>query len=190
MKRLFLTAAGIFLASVTLAGAQPPSYLPGIPQGPATEDQAVQQLRQSFPRLGTNWKVIAPASDRYNAWSHVLGIADRWLVPEAGTADNPFAGVDRLLAWGGYRRCATFDTTVRMGKQKVAVYATVTPDGSVAEPRAAALQHADGSWSCKLGKLPVIQVPTLEVLRGPEYGLALVVYERDVPLGAAPFAGR
>lgn len=189
MKRLFLTAAGILLASATLAGAQPPSYLPSIPQGPATEDQAVQQLRQLFPRLGTNVKVIAPANDRYNAWSYVLGVTDRWLVPEPGTTDNPFAGVDKLLAWGGYRRCNVFDSTVRVGKQKVAVYATVMPDGSIAELKAAALQHADGSWSCKVGTMPLIQFPTLEGLRGLEYGLALVVYERDLRLGAAPVAG-
>jgi type VI secretion system secreted protein VgrG len=110
----------------------------------------------------------------------VRGITDRWLVPEAGTPANPFAGIDRFLGEDGYRRLGTFDLSVRPGKQKIVVYATVQPDGDIRQLTAAALQHPDGRWSCKVGSLALIEVPHSESLRGPDYGLALTVYERDV----------
>src|SRR5262245_51941003 len=156
MKRLLLSAA---VTSLLLAGGmalqgQPPLYLPGgSPTPPPQTDQdraafLTPEVQRLFPRLGTNFKVLAPASKIYNAWSHVLGITDRWLVPENGTAENPLAGVDRFLAQGGYQRMSAFDLSVQPGKQKVVVYATVTPDGSIQELKAATLQQADGTWAC------------------------------------------
>src|SRR5207247_107962 len=98
------------------------------------------EMQQGFPRLGTNFKVLGPASEDYVAYSYVLGITDRCLAPEKGTADNPFAGIDRFLAQGRYQRMSTFDLSLQPGKQKVVVYATVTRDGSIEEMKNAALQ--------------------------------------------------
>ena len=74
---------------------------------------------------------------------------------------------------------SSFDTSVQAGKQKVAVYFTVKPDGSLDQVTSAALQQPDGSWASKIGQMGVIGVPTLESLRGPTYGLAVAVYIRD-----------
>jgi hypothetical protein len=186
VKRFILTVA---LASAVLAGgvvhAQPPAFLPGVPGTPAMAPPAADpgavfrepKLKESFPRLGTNFKVLAPASPNYNAYSYVLGVTDRWLVPEAGTPERPLAGIEKFLAQGGYMPAA-FDLRVEPGKQKVVVFATVTADGSIKDVTAAAIQQADGTWACKVGGLPLIQVSSPEALRGPTYGLAVAVFAR------------
>src|SRR5258707_13250981 len=101
MKRFYLTAAAcVLLASAVQA--QPPSYLPGAPGLPAptapVEDPKAPflspEVKKSFPRLGTDFTVLAPASKKYNAYSYVLGVTDLWLVPESGNRDNPPACVD------------------------------------------------------------------------------------------------
>jgi hypothetical protein len=185
MKRFYLAAACVLLGGA--AQAQPPSYLPGAPglpapQAPAEDPKAPflgAEIKKALPRLGSNFRVLAPASKNYNAYSYVLGVTDRWLVPEAGTADNPLAGADRFLAQASYRRMSGFDARVEPGKQKVAVFATVGPDGSIAAVQSMALQQADGTWACKVGNMAVIGVPSLEALRGPTYGVAVALYVRD-----------
>jgi type VI secretion system secreted protein VgrG len=191
MKRFILTAvACVILAGGATLKAQPPSFLPGLPPAtapmpaaPSLEDAKAAfqhpDVQKSFPRLGTNFKILAGPSKDYNAYAYVIGITNRWLVPDQGTADNPFAGVDKFLAPSGYQRMSTFDTSLQPGKQKVAVYFTVKSDGTLDQVTSAALQQPDGSWACKIGSMSVIQVPTLESLRGPTYGLAVAVYIRD-----------
>jgi hypothetical protein len=186
VKRFFLaTAVCVLLGSAVQA--QPPGYLPGVPGLPAptapTEDPRAPffspEIKKSFPHLGSDFRVLALASKRYNAYSFVLGFTDRWLVPEKGTLDNPLAGADRFLAQSGYRRVSGFDLRVEPGKQKVVVYATVAPDGSIAAVQSMALQQTDGSWACKVGSMGVIAVRSPAALRGPTYGLVVAVYVRD-----------
>lgn len=200
MKRFFLTAVvGAILAGGSAVKAQPPAYLPGGSGQPGAGGQMMDDyraafltaaMRKQFPRLGTNFTVLGPATKDYNAYSYVRGITDRWLAPEAGTLVNPFAGVDRFLGQDGYRRLPRFDGSVRPGKQKVVVYATVQPDGDIKEITSAALQQSDGSWASKVGSLALIRTSTPELLRGPSYGLAVAVYERDVNVFPAALGGR
>src|SRR5205085_203471 len=134
------------LACGTAALAQPPAYVPSPPVPPAAPaayaldaERAAfltAEMQQAFLRLGTSFKVIGPASRDYNAYSYARGFNDRWLLPEAGTAQNPLAGVDRLLAEGGYQRLLAFDLSVQPGRQKVVVYAVLNRDGTIKEPTA------------------------------------------------------
>jgi type VI secretion system secreted protein VgrG len=182
--------ASLVVCSAVAANAQQPPYLAGLVTAPSAPVAAAPSdreafltadVKKSFPRLGERFTVLARSTKDYNAYSFVLGITDRWLQPETGTSENPFAGMDKFLAQGGYRRLPTFDLNSRPGTQKVAVYGTLQPDGDIAQITHAALQGADGKWSCKTGGLPVIQIDDLSQLRGPTYGLPVAVYERSVP---------
>jgi type VI secretion system secreted protein VgrG len=189
-------AASLILYSAVAAHAQQPPYLAGLHVAPSPASAAASPANRAFfltpeiakelPRLGERFTVLAPSSKDYNGYSYVLGVTDRWLVPEAGTAQNPFAGMDKFMAQGGYRRLPTMDTSPRHDAQKVAVFAKLQPDGDIAQVTHAALLGADGKWTCKPGGLPLIQIDDLSVLRGPSYGLPVAVYERTSPMAPAP----
>ena len=198
MNRFFLTAATILLAGAGVAKAQLPSYQPTVPTVTVTQPVvsldkyksdflASEQIQKGFPRLGASIQVIAPPSDKYNALGYVLGSTDRWVWPTKGTAASELQEIDQLMGQSGYRRLSTFDATVRPGKQKAVLYATLTPDGDLATILSVALQHADGTYSCKVGANVVIRFSQLEQLRGPTYGVPMLVYERDL-LTAVPTA--
>lgn len=182
--------ASLVVFSAVAANAQQPPYLAGLATAPSAPAAAAPSnreafltadIKKAFPRLGERFSVLARASKDYNAYSFVLGITDRWLQPETGTSENPFAGVDKFLAQASYRRLPTFDLNPRPGTQKVAVYATLQPDGDVMQITHAAVQGADGKWSCKVGSFGVIQIDDLSQLRGPTYGLPVAIYERSAP---------
>ena len=137
-----------------------------------------EELRRSFPRLGNDFEVLAPAAKKYNCISHSLGLSDRWVNPETGPADDPFGPMDRLYSALGYKRLPTLDLSVEKGKQKVVLYATVHPDASLHQVTHAAVQVPDGTWTSKLGQLPLIRHRTPYALRGPSYGLPVAVYVR------------
>jgi hypothetical protein len=137
-------------------------------------------LRQQFPRLGNHFEIVGTSTRRYNCIAWSLGITDRWVNPETGPAHNPLAYMNEMYAELGYRRLQTLDFSAALGKDKVAVYATLEPDGSIGAVSHAARQELDGTWTSKCGALALIRHPSLESLRGPAYGVAVAVYERSV----------
>ncbi|MFO0969070.1 MAG: hypothetical protein U0793_26245 [Gemmataceae bacterium] len=133
---------------------------------------------RDFPRLGARFEVIDPyIGKRYNCIAHSLGIHGRWVNPETGPSTAPLSKMDRMYTAKGYRRVSGLDFRLATGLQKVVVYAKVS-GGRITSVTHAAIQEADGSWSSKLGQLPLIRHATPESLNGPSYGVPVAVYVR------------
>jgi hypothetical protein len=136
-------------------------------------------IHQGFPRLTKdNCEVIGDATPGYNCIAYSLGIYDRWVNPRTGPADAPFSDMDELYAARGYRRQPGLNWQPERGVEKVVLYATLNPDGTVDKVTHAARQDRDGAFSSKLGQAPLIRHATPEDLRGSSYGLPVAVYVR------------
>lgn len=134
--------------------------------------------RRAFPLLGNNFAVVSNSSARYNCIAHSLGIHNRWIDPQTGPAGKRLAPMDRLYAARGYHRAAGLDFGRRQGQQKVVVYAVRDASGKITRVTHAALQMPDGTWTSKLGQLPLIRHASPQALAGPEYGVPVAVYVR------------
>jgi hypothetical protein len=137
-------------------------------------------LRSSFPRLGDEFEVMAPASERYNAFSHTLGVYDFWINPDPSPVFAPFAWADAEYGSVGYERLPSMDLRSARGLQKVVLFATMDEHRQISAITAAAIQEADGTWSCKIGKLPLIRIKSPYDLSGQSYGYPVAVYARPV----------
>jgi hypothetical protein len=84
-----------------------------------------------------------------------------------------------LRAEREYQRTSSLDLGNNPNLQKIAVYATRQPDGTIKEITHAALQEADGSWASKLGHLPLIRHADPYAVDGPMYGVPVATYVRD-----------
>jgi hypothetical protein len=133
----------------------------------------------SFPRLLSNFEVVAAPTRAYNCIAWSLGYQDRWLNPVTSSAPNRLAGMDRLYAQQGYRRLRGLDFSYRPGYQKVVVYATLA-DGAINKVTHAAIQSADGAWTSKLGESPRIKHLYPDDVAGGLYGALVAVYVRRV----------
>jgi type VI secretion system secreted protein VgrG len=140
-------------------------------------------LQKGFPRLGGNFEVIGGATKGYNCIAWSLGVTDHWVNPETGPDFAPLKYMDRLYAERGYSRERDLNWRLEPGYEKVVVYGTLNPDATIHEVTHAARQEHDGTFTSKLGQLPVIRHAMPEDLRGPSYGLPVAVYVR--PSGAA-----
>jgi type VI secretion system secreted protein VgrG len=139
-----------------------------------------EDIRREFPRLGENFEVLDPTTGmRYNCIAHSLGTHSRWVnPPPVGAGANPLLYADQLYARAGYRRAAGLDLRLAPGRRKVAVYATVNLDGTLHAITHAAVQEADGSWTSKMGQMPLIRHLAPGDLRGSVYGVPVAVYVR------------
>jgi hypothetical protein len=161
--------------------------------------------RRSFPRLGTNYEVLAPSTPYqgklnvirrsaaitvlapektaprkvYNCIAHSLGIHYGWVNPETGPAANPLTKMDQMYRVRGYTRLSTLDYRLVPGKQKVVVYATVNANRQIKAVTHAAIQSPDGTWTSKLGALALIRHVNPQALNGPTYGQPVAVYIRN-----------
>jgi type VI secretion system secreted protein VgrG len=138
-------------------------------------------LQQAFPRLRDNLiEVIADANPGYNCISWSLGVTDHWVNPETGPSYAPLSRMDRMYAEQGYYREHDLNWRLEPGYEKVVVYGTLNLDATIHEVTHAAHQERDGTFTSKLGQLPVIRHATPEDLRGPSYGLPVAVYVRPI----------
>jgi type VI secretion system secreted protein VgrG len=135
--------------------------------------------RQDFPHLGSNFEVLAPATNKYNCIGFSLGSRNQWINPSTGPEDNPLLYMDQLYRKHGYVRLRSGNISQEEGKQKLVVYATRRADGHIKAVTHTAVQAADGSWQSKLGELPLIRHLTLSALSGPSYGEPVAVYARN-----------
>ncbi len=134
-------------------------------------------IQKGFTHIGTDFDVIEAPTDRKNAFAHAIG-EESWVNPEAGTPDNPLAGMDRLFGSRGYHRLPDFDISVKPGVKKIVLYVTIKADGEAGDMASAARQEADGAWTMKVGKMATIKFKDLGQLRGPTYGIPYAVYAR------------
>jgi type VI secretion system secreted protein VgrG len=156
------------------AGAQQPYARPlDYNRYPAARLRAV--LARGFPRL-TDFEVVDPTvGQRYNCIAHSLGIHSYWVNPRTGPAESPLLYMDRIYRTIRYTRVPGLDFRLVRGLKKVVVYAHVS-GGRIREVTHAALQEADGTWTSKLGQLPLIRHRTPQDLSGPSYGQPVAVY--------------
>jgi hypothetical protein len=129
--------------------------------------------RRSFPRLGTNFEVLAPRTKVYNCIAWSIGVTNRWVWP--GPTISAF---DQLYGMHGYKRLSTNDYSVQPGVQKIVLYAHVYKNGRI-KCTHGARQLPDGTWTSKLGKLPLIRHKNPQALNGPSYGRPIAVYVKS-----------
>ena len=143
--------------------------------------------RANFPRLGHDYEVLGEASDAYNCISWSLSLTDRWLWPVRPGLPITFGDFDDLYSKHGFRRLPELNFSKVAGHDKIVLYAKVTPE-NILEPTHAARQQEDGSWTSKVGKLPLIRHLRPGDLEGAMYGSPFVVYVRERPPAAKPAA--
>ncbi len=173
---LALAALVLLCSGSAISQAASPRAAASYPRERAVIEGAA--MRQSHPHLGSRFEVLGPSTKSYNCIAHSLGIHDRWISPQTGPAQNPLAWADRLYAAQGYRRLPGLDFRRQPGVQKVVVYATRQPDGTIRQVTHAAVQSPGGGWTSKLGKLALIRHGTPQALNGPSYGEPVAVYIR------------
>lgn len=137
-------------------------------------------LLDAFPALIDGFTETSPASTRYNciAWAANRTDTPWWPdpqgvgywpegVPRAETLEAFYQAFESI----GYTRSA--DADLESGFEKVALYAIA------GQPKHAARQLADGSWSSKLGKYIDI-AHSLNGLEGTVYGQVVGFLKRPV----------
>jgi type VI secretion system secreted protein VgrG len=135
------------------------------------------EQQRSFPRLGKRFEVLGPATPTYNCICWSLGTTDSWVWPRAGGQPVTLADFDGLYSYYGYKRVVGMDLSVKPGTEKVVLFARRGEYGN-AEITHASRQMTDGSWSSKLGSLPLIRHLKPEDVTGPTYGHPWVMYVR------------
>ncbi|MDC0740691.1 type VI secretion system Vgr family protein [Polyangium mundeleinium] len=131
-----------------------------------------------FSNLGDNFEVLGPHTRDYNCIAHTLGDHNQWVDPITGPASNPLQGMDGIYGAQGYTRSSDMNFDLEPGKQKIVVYATKNPDGSIADVTHGAIQDEHGTWTSKLGGWPLIRHETPGALNGADYGEPVAVYEK------------
>lgn len=168
-------------AKATVASQMPDASSHVVAKADFTQELArlaAPDIRQAFPRMKlTDIEVLAPATKQYNCIAHSLEVKT-WVNPETGSEANPLEKMDNLYAKLGYVRQDGLNFAKEEGLEKVVVYAKLNNDGSIHDVTHAAKQESQGTWTSKLGSLPLIRHSTPEVLRGPVYGTPVAVYVR------------
>ncbi|MDM8552153.1 hypothetical protein QUF72_18860 [Desulfobacterales bacterium HSG2] len=99
-------------------------------------------------------------------------------IPRTGPESDSLAEMDKAYAEQGYKSSSAMDFSHEPGKQKVVVYATKNPDGSIRKVTHGAIQDSYGTWESKLGGGPLIRHETPDALKGPAYGEPVGVCEK------------
>lgn len=136
------------------------------------------ELKSTFPKLGENYEILAPATVDYNCIAHTLGINDEWVDPLTGSKENPLSEMTKMYAEKGYTLAKGVDTSYDQSIEKIIVYATKNADGSINKVTHGAIQDAKGTFESKLGGLPLIRHLTAESLNGALYGEPVAVFEK------------
>jgi hypothetical protein len=132
--------------------------------------------RKEFPHLGNQFQVLGPATPRYNCIAWSIGITTQWVWPAKPNKAATVADFDELYGKHGYRRVRGLNYERQANYDKIVLYAKRT--GNTWEPTHGARQLSDGSWSSKLGKLPLIRHLEPEDIDGGSYGVPIAVYVR------------
>jgi len=142
------------------------------------EQRTKYDYKKFFPNLGDEYEVLAPGTGDYNCIAHTLGKNNDWVNPVTGSKSDRLAEMDKLYAAQGYKRSSSMDFSYKPGTQKIVVYATKNPDGSIKEITHGAIQDHHGTWESKLGPWPLIRHLTPDALNGSLYGEPVAVYEK------------
>src|SRR5262249_13960966 len=182
-----LTAVVLTWAVASTQQSRPPARPASAPQlsgsarsGSSSSPAAEAWFAVCFPYLGHNFQVLGPATPTYTCIAHTLGIHNRVIFVITGPPSDPFSYMDQLYLTQGYRRLPVPDASLQSGQQKIVLYGTLNPNGSIRRLQHAALQMPDGNWSSKIGTSILIRHLVPQALNGPEYGQPVAVYARAV----------
>jgi len=132
--------------------------------------------KRSFPRLGDRFEVMGPATQTYNCICWSLGNNDAWVWPRGPGEPVTLADFDGLYSIYGFKRVTGLDFGRQKGVEKVVLFAA-SRENKI-EITHACRQMPDGSWSSKVGSLPLIRHLRPDDLAGPTYGSPWVIYVR------------
>src|SRR6267142_1394519 len=79
------------------------------PQHSSAQGNVANGLKQGFPQLDRQFKVIDRPKEDYNCIAHTLGLHDRWIDPQTGPANAPLSLMDQLYGSYGYQRTPALD---------------------------------------------------------------------------------
>lgn len=133
--------------------------------------------KAAFPHLRGEYEVLRPATPVYNCIAWTLGMTDRWVWPSSTGKGPTLADFDDLYRSHGYRRSDTLNFEKEAGIEKVIVYGKRGKSGKI-ELTHGARQEKDGSWSSKLGQLPLIRHLQPRDIDGNSYGEPVALYVR------------
>jgi hypothetical protein len=147
----------------------------------------IDRLIQLFPGLAQHgYRVISPATTRYNCIAWAASRDDRWWWPTVYAYWPPgapqgvtLAAFEATFETLGYRRCG--DGALELCFEKIAIYAT--PAG---RPTHAARQLDSGKWTSKLGQGVDIQHASAEALNEAQYGWVVMFMRRPRPIWRWP----
>jgi hypothetical protein len=128
--------------------------------------------RRAFPHLGRQFEVLGPATRTYNCIAWTIGATNQWVWRKT------LRDFDDLYSRHGYRRMSGLNYHLIPGCQKIVLYGKRTGNGGWILTHGAR-QMADGSWSSKLGSLPLIRHLDPDDLDGASYGVPVAVYVRS-----------
>src|SRR5579863_9826976 len=163
VSALFLAALLLAGPAVAVRGVAPAKALRPLATAAFPKERAALQSperRANFPRLGSDFQVLAPSTGgprypgAYNCIAWSLGNTHEWVWPGESVAD-----FDALYGKYGYTRQPGLNLAVEPGKRKVVLFATLNPDGTIKAATHAAVQEADGTWTSKLGGMALIRHP-------------------------------
>jgi hypothetical protein len=133
--------------------------------------------RKAFPHLGREFQVLGPATMNYNCIAWAVGVTNQWVWPIKPGKEPSVADFDVLFGKHGYRRVKGLNFDLKTGTQKIVLYGK--RKGQTWEPTHVARQLFDGSWSSKLGNLPLVRHLEPSDLDGGVYGVPIAVYVRS-----------
>jgi hypothetical protein len=143
------------------------------------------EITSHFPRIGEQgFRVTSEINFDYNCISWALGDTHRfWWPGVQGARRTPYYWPEGIpytktieafaqaFATEGYRPCV--DGHLEKGIEKVALFAL--PNG---EPRHAARQLEDGTWTSKIGEDVDVCHNSLEGMSGINYGHPVMFFQR------------
>ena len=163
---------------ITRGSWEDPSLVPLDPMKlPDVRGVVEKTARRDFPYLGQRFEVLGPATRSYNCIAWSLNITDHWVWPGYQIRD-----FDRLNGQRGFRRIDGLDFTRRVHVDRIVLYGK--KNRGRLEATHQARQLADGSWSSKLGALPLIRHLKPEDLNGDIYGTPVAVFVRTRTSGS------
>jgi len=138
-----------------------------------------------FPKLkGGAYEVLqeANANDHspknHNCIDDSVGDTSKRIPPQTGPKANPFGPMDKIYKDYGYTPHNTTDWNSVAGKNKVVLFGTKNPDGSIKVITHAIRQMPDGTWRSKMGYGPLVRIGSPNDLNGVFYGLPVRVYTK------------
>jgi hypothetical protein len=164
-------AALVMTACLMAAPAAKAQYSGTLDKTRLSDERVKVLTAAGFQNLKGDFEVLAPATTTYNCLSWALGVTTEWLWPK----DTTVKGFDSYLGGIGYKRLGIMDEKPVPFHQKLVAFGKVDATGTVKILHTVKVE-ADGTFTSKVGGLPLIKHLSLKALAGETYGDPIAVY--------------